>query len=241
MMLELFGVVVVSFLLSELYAFLPGLSDYILCLYVKALPEHLRDRYLEQWRGDIESLDGNLTKIYFTLDLVRAIPPLRIQEPEGLNEIAIVDPTVLSGPVGPQRFVAVPSSPPQKVLDATYRIDVVPPQSLESEGRRSIAAHIAINSSTTCMSEKLARLYGAEKEGDEITIVFRQDSYQTPGVEVFSEAIPLRVRFAHERLGDSALFIAASDLIPHLDCFEVVSQNVNVPDLIVMGNRLCIL
>ncbi len=65
-----------SLLAAELYMWLPHLAEKLIQYHARRVPPDLSSRLLEEWRGDLADLPGNLTKFWFALDLFRATPQI---------------------------------------------------------------------------------------------------------------------------------------------------------------------
>lgn len=75
----------VSFLLAlfgdlpseELNGWLPRLAAYLVKLNAQRLPAQIAARMEEDWMGHLSAIPGSLSKLYFAVDLFRAVASLR--------------------------------------------------------------------------------------------------------------------------------------------------------------------
>ena len=71
--------VVATVLCSEVKAWLPWITEKLLSIAVCRLPPEIRDRYDEEWRGDLDTIPGELSKLCCSLDLIRAAHQINLQ------------------------------------------------------------------------------------------------------------------------------------------------------------------
>ena len=67
---------------TELYAWAPTVADWLLCLYVRFLPQEVGERLLEEWRALLHNTPGNLSKLLRTIDLGRTMLFIRREATE---------------------------------------------------------------------------------------------------------------------------------------------------------------
>lgn len=60
-----------SFLVLELYLWLPVLTEKLLYYNAARLPAEISPRWLEQWQADLMQFPGSILKFFLTLDLIR--------------------------------------------------------------------------------------------------------------------------------------------------------------------------
>ena len=70
--IAIFVSVIAAVLCREFAAWLPRITEKILSLAVCRLPPEIRDRYDEEWRADLDTIPGELSKLCCSLDLIRA-------------------------------------------------------------------------------------------------------------------------------------------------------------------------
>src|SRR5438105_10937713 len=61
-----------SLIATELYAFLPRITDWLLRFHARRLPSALSTRMLEEWRALVLDTPGRITAFLRALDLFRA-------------------------------------------------------------------------------------------------------------------------------------------------------------------------
>ncbi len=77
--IAIFVGVVATVLCSEVKAWLPWITEKIFSLAVCRLPPEIRDRYDEEWRADLDTIPGELSKLCCSLDLIRAAHQINLQ------------------------------------------------------------------------------------------------------------------------------------------------------------------
>jgi len=68
----IFVSLIVAILTEEFLAWSDKLSKFIIRIAAKKLPDKLKDRLLEEWHADYESIPGKIGKILFSLGLLKA-------------------------------------------------------------------------------------------------------------------------------------------------------------------------
>ena len=93
--LSVFG----KLLADEIRAWRPRICDAMIKCAASQLLPFQRERYIEQWRGDLEEIPGDLSKLYFALDLIRGTLLIRVSPGasqamltaiENLEEVAVL-------------------------------------------------------------------------------------------------------------------------------------------------------
>ena len=64
--------ILVQLLVEECKAWLPWVTERVIRLTVKRLPENQRERYGEEWRSCLNEIPGEIGKLLFALDFMRA-------------------------------------------------------------------------------------------------------------------------------------------------------------------------
>jgi lipopolysaccharide/colanic/teichoic acid biosynthesis glycosyltransferase len=115
------AVVVAAFVATV--PWLPKITEFLIQLAVKRLPEHQRARFAEEWRGHVDEIPGDLNKLDAAIGFLRAARRMtRIGK-----EVTGQDAPILSRVVEAAAFVALVLLPISPLLPAAIRLESAGP------------------------------------------------------------------------------------------------------------------
>jgi hypothetical protein len=79
--LSALGVVAARLIFDELKDWLPTLTERLIDIAVTKLPEHLRERYREEWRAGVSDTPGTIGKLVHAAGLILATPGMQSAPP----------------------------------------------------------------------------------------------------------------------------------------------------------------